>query len=475
MINKAIRLTNVAHEFGGAELGDERRADRLKIIAGLLDQEPAKSFPRVMGSDAALEALYRFLNNDGFDASEIGEPHVSQTGDRAKAVERAIAIHDTTFAEYRTQREDLGPTTAKSRFGFLAHAALLVDEEDGLPLGVGYHETLKRTGKKKQERRSKRAKSEDQDRETLRWIRGIDAIEELRNHQFEVIHVTDAEGDFFELIAHIKDLDGRFVIRAGQAARIVKAGDSLMSLREVADSIVTSTRREIQVTQRKHDKKRIPIARRLHYPDRNARIVQLSIGATKVVVSKPRYSTGSETSVEVNVVRVWEPKPPRGEEPIEWILITTEDCSSQQALQHIVDIYRKRWVIEEYFKALKSGCSLEKRQVESYDALRKVLALFIPIAYRMLLLRGLERIDAQQSAKHSFSSIDLLLLANAPANRRYQPPKTLSDAMIHLARLGGHIKNNGRPGWQTLAWGYEKLLTMRLGWEIAKAQKCDQS
>ena len=73
----------------------------------------------------------------------------------------------------------------------------------------------------------------------------------------------------------------------------------------------------------------------------------------------------------MNVVRVWETDPPRGQPAVQWVLLTSEKIGSAAALQRVVDIYRKRWLIEEYFKALKTGCSLEKRQVGSFDALRK--------------------------------------------------------------------------------------------------------
>ena len=74
-----------------------------------------------------------------------------------------------------------------------------------------------------------------------------------------------------------------------------------------------------------------------------------------------------------------------------------------------------------------------------------------------------------------FSRAELDIMTNAPSNKGLPLPKTIHLALLHIARLGGHIRNNGHPGWQTLAWGYEKLLTLRLGWEIAMASKCDQS
>jgi hypothetical protein len=79
------------------------------------------------------------------------------------------------------------------------------------------------------------------------------------------------------------------------------------------------------------------------------------------------------------------------EEPVEWTLVTTEPIDSPQAVERIVDAYRARWVIEEYLKVIKSGCAYEKRQLESFETLINALAIFIPIAWRLLLLRTLAR------------------------------------------------------------------------------------
>jgi transposase-like protein/DDE family transposase len=478
MIKDTIRAWSARGEFAYADLGDTRRGERLLRVAGLLEREPGSSFPRAMGSDAALEGLYRFLNNKGFGAEAIVAPHIAATVERARAAQTVIAIHDTTHVEFAAKREDLGPTTGKNRFGFAAHMVLLVDEKDGLPLGCGHFETLKRTGKKRRQRErlgQKRATPGDKTRESLRWIHGFDAIEDARNEEFEVIHVADAEADFFELLAHITQRNGRFVIRAGQLERTVLDDGEPESLREIANRISPTAWREVELGERKHRPRTFNPGRLRRHPERASRSAKLAIGATRIAIKKSSYSGVQSAPFEVNVVRIWEPAPPRGESPIEWILLTTENSCSASALHRITDIYRKRWIIEEYFKALKTGCSLEKRQVESYAALCKVLALFIPIACRLLLLRGLERIDAQIPAARVFSQIDLKLMASAPSNRTLPSPKTIADAMNHLARLGGHIRNNGRPGWQTLAWGYEKLLMIRLGWELATAQKCDQS
>jgi hypothetical protein len=149
------------------------------------------------------------------------------------------------------------------------------------------------------------------------------------------------------------------------------------------------------------------------------------------------------------------------------VSLTSEPIGTAADLERIVDHYRARWTIEDYFKALKSGCSLERRQVESYDALCKVLAILAPIAWRLLHLRGLARQAPNGRATRAFSSIDLQLLSRAAATRGCPPPKNIRDAFALLARLGGHLKSNGPPGWHTLGRGYEQLLLLRVGWQLA--------
>jgi len=475
MVRRAL-VGTAAREFEGAELGDRRRSGRLTSIATALEEQPARGFPRLLGSDAALEAFYRFINNPGFGAEDILAPHVTATCGRAAHAGVVVAVHDTTAVEYGSKRKDLGVTTSKTTaHGFVAQVALLVSEADGLPLGVASLETLKRSGEKWKKRKKQGQRGhvhrDDAGRESLRWIRGVEAVENARQQRFDVIHVTDAEGDFFELFSRLNELGTRFVIRAGQLDRMVQTDQGERKLKDVLNELSPQTSREIEVCERKYPPRTVPQSTRRRHPERQARVARVAIASTSVTIKKTKYAGGKAAPFEVNVVRVWEPLPPKDQPAVEWVLLTTEEAGSATALKRVVDLYRLRWIIEEYFKALKTGCALEKRQIESYTALRKVLALFIPIAYRLLLLRGLERQDSSAPAHRAFSKTELLIMANAPSNKGLKPPRTVADALTHLARLGGHLRSNGPPGWQTLGWGYEKLLTLRLGWEMAMAAK----
>jgi hypothetical protein len=423
-----------------------------------------------MGSDAELEAFYRFINNGNFSAEAILEPHVGATLQRGREAGEVLVLHDSTYVELpgSPERGDMGVTTANNRRGFLAHVSLLATEGGPLPLGVAHLSTLTRTGTKWRARKNRsQVARNDKTRESTRWLKAMAAVEEARGDEFEAIHVTDAEGDFFEFLSTMCSKGARFVIRAAQLGRNVWEGDECESLRSIIDRLRPKAFRDIELNARRYAPGSAGSTKRRKHPPREARMARVAFAGTKIRIEKTRYSHGPGAPFEINVVRVWEPHPPEGQNPVEWVLLTTEAIASKNQLLRIVEIYRKRWLIEDYFKALKSGCSLEKRQVDSYAAMRRVLCLLVPLAYRLLRIRGLHRAAPQQSASTVFDKTDLLLIARAQP-RPAEPPKTMAQALGLLAKMGGHITNNGPPGWMTLGAGYEKLLLIKLGFEMGR-------
>jgi hypothetical protein len=169
----------------------------------------------------------------------------------------------------------------------------------------------------------------------------------------------------------------------------------------------------------------------------------------------------------VNIVRVWEPHSPPGAEPIEWLLLTSEPITCPKELLQTVDWYRARWTIEEYFKALKTGCRYEARQLENRSSLLAALGLFVPIAWQMLALRAEARSpEGSASTSKTVTPLQLKIL------RRFVPKKlgthpTSRDIYLTIAALGGHITNNGEPGWLVLARGFKKLVDYEMVWLVA--------
>lgn len=464
----ATSVRRAAEEFSGAELGDGRRTKRLIKIVRSIEQDPGISFPKAMRSDAELEAFYRFINNDGFSAARILQPHRLATWERARQAKDVLVIHDTTHVELPGDpREGMGFITT-GHYGFLAHVSLVVSRHGQTPLGVCRIETLTRTGLKWPRRRDRRRKVQldDPGRESLRWIRAMQEAEEARNGTFDALHLIDAEGDFFGLFSAMRDAGARFIIRAGQLTRNVIDGEWKRRLLDVLANIQPRVTRTIVISGRKLVMGQSAHAHKRH-PPRKARRARVVVGATRIDIPSTYYSSQNDESVSVNVVRVWEDRPVPGEPAIEWVLFTTEPIRTKADLEDIVETYRCRWIIEDFFKALKTGCALEKRQVSSYLAMCRVLSLLAPIACRLLLLRAAFRDAPKRKATTLFDDVELQLIAQAQV-KPVAVPTTIERALALLARLGGHIKNNGPPGWQTLARGYETLLSIKLGWKIAQ-------
>ena len=103
--------------------------------------------------------------------------------------------------------------------------------------------------------------------------------------------------------------------------------------------------------------------------------------------------------IALNVVRVFEPEPPEGVKPIEWLLCTSEPISTSEEVARIIDWYRARWLIEEFFKALKTGCAFEKLRLEKRTSILNAFAIYLPVAWRLLRLRTLARTPAPMPAR----------------------------------------------------------------------------
>jgi hypothetical protein len=455
----------VTQEYDGARLGDPRRGQRLERIVRAAADNPGVGFPQMFDTDSQAEGLYRFVNNDHVDSAGVLAGHVAASLVRAKQESIALVVHDTTELDYSGEvpRKGLG-RLGGSDSGYLAHVSLLVSADgERVPLGVAALEHFSRTGPKKQKQGSK-ARRSDPTRESTRWQRQLAHVEELRGDRFEAIHLMDREGDIYDLVAYAVANEARFVIRAAQDRSIedddcARLFDALASLTPAATRTVVLSERAAGTT---------PSQLKRH-PKRSAHEATIAIAGKRVILRRPQGASADlPKAAEVNVVRVWEPNPTPGEPAVEWVLLTSEPIDTEEQLCRIVDWYRARWTIEEFFKALKSGCSIEKRQLESYKALTVALAIFIPIAWRMLLLRSLSRSCPDAPATTVLNNVQLRVLA-VKLKRDPSTLLTVAHALYAVARLGGHLKSNGPPGWQTLGRGYIDLLLLEAGFRIAVA------
>ena len=171
--------------------------------------------------------------------------------------------------------------------------------------------------------------------------------------------------------------------------------------------------------------------------------------------------------MKLSVVEVVEVDPPGDATPVHWLLLSTLPITTVEEVCRIVDIYRKRWLIEEFFKSIKTGCAAEKRQARSLWSLLNTLTLLIPVAWRLLLLRTLSRHDPTAPAEQVLDTIELQALRHLVQGAKLPSKSNCRQVMLAVARVGGHLKSNGEPGWLVLGRGMERLLEFAAGWRAA--------
>ena len=464
---------DLVREYG--RLPDERLERRLRAMIGSLAADPARSFPRAFGDVAGAEAGYRFLRNPRVSPRTIMGPHVEHTWTRAKAAQTVLSIEDTTEVRFRGQatRHGLGPLINDGQ-GFFLHAALLVAMgAHPMPLGVASYEVMVRDAddSRRKKRLSKKRRHRDPHNERLRWHRVASTVaSDGAARGVSVVHVADREADEYTFLAKLVELGQRFVIRLRFDRRTAETTEWISQLLSRAPTVLE---REVSISPRVKQGD----GRRRNKRPRAGREVQLSVRATTVTLRRQKQHLRTTLKeLQVNVVEVVELDPPSGQEPVQWLLLTTEPISTSGDVALIVDMYRARWLIEEYWKALKTGCAYEDRQLESLRTLENALALFLPLAWNMLRLRSIARAtpDAPASAALSTSLLRLLqVVARAPSNRwgvRLPETPTAADALRAVARMGGHLPQNGDPGWLILSRGFEELSALQAAAELLGSQ-----
>jgi hypothetical protein len=449
----------VAGELVGADLGDARRTARSKLIADRLAATPDASLPVAMKDGAMLEALYRHLSNTGVDYEAILESHLACSGQRIAAATTDVYVaHDTTACTFSGEatRDGVGVVNGKKQ-GFFAHVSLAV-AADGrrTPLGLLATDVFTREGT-----------CDLEGSEGTRWYRGAAASAARAAESARLIHVADREGDAYGLLSNLAAREYRFIIRAKENRAVENEGEGRTYLFDSARQ--TQYRYQLEVPIAKRGGKRHGAARKAH-PDREARLANLTVAAMAVTLKRPKKGAprGTPAHLPVNAVHVLEASPPPGEKPIEWLLLTTEPIDTVEQIGAVVEGYRTRWTVEEFFKALKTGCAFEERQLESFRALSNLLAYSLIIAYAMLLLRALARSDTDLPAEALLSS-DQLMCLRVMTKRDTNALTTARQVLDAIAQLGVHLKSNGLPGWRVLSRGWQRLLEFECAYQAMKA------
>lgn len=463
---------SVVDEFARVPL-EARLRKRLRLVVERLSKAPDRGFPQALQTTREREGFYRLLSNGRLKYRSLVKAHAEETVGRMTAGATVRVIHDTTEFSFsgEHEREGLGRLrTENSAQGFFAHVALAIsDARIARPLGVvGAHCWARRKPSRGNRKLSGGELHKISGRESERWAALVDEVESTIGGRSSALHLMDSEGDSYALLAGMAARGARFVVRMGRDRTIFSGDhesgdDETLRLSEALIALPTLLTREVPLGRRVA--KTTPRSSKKH-PPRVARTATLALRAGPVVLKRPRYyGEELEESLALNVVYVSEVDAPTGIDPISWVLVTTEPVHTASDVEAVVDHYRSRWTIEEFFKALKTGCSFEERQLESFASLTNALALFFPIAWRMLLVRAISREDPDAPAASVLTTTQIAVLQHHQPDKMPLRNPTVTDALYAIAGQGGHFKHNGPPGWRTLAYGMEDLIKLSDAWD----------
>ncbi len=449
-----------------SDFGDQRLSARHAWLSNLVALAPDASFPRMVDSVGELEAVYRFLGNERVTYERLMEPHFQATAEAVIDDQHAIVIHDRTEFRFggETRREGLGRVGTKTRGqGFYGQFALAVSGDGRRrPLGLLGFTPFFLMGPPRE--RVAAYDFTNPERKSKHWGELIKQAEQRLAGKVKPINVMDREADDYELFEQLVKSGSRFVFRLRYDRYVSQEHNPRPShLRTVMEGVESQLVREVPLSRRGGH--RSARNRKIH-PPRDTRMASLHVRAKRVSVLRPsiRRTTCTLPALTLNAVQVYEPAPPNGEAPIEWLLLTSEPIDTPEQVATIIDIYRTRWLIEEYFKALKTGCAYEQRQLESRHTLLNALGVLAPVAVDLLRIRSVAR-DSPEAPAREVSTPTQIQVLRVFSKRHPLPSKpTARDVLLAIAGLGGHLKNNGDPGWLVLHRGYQKLLALEAGW-----------
>ena len=450
-----------AREFSGAELGDERRAARLIRIAAGLAAKPGIAISSCCGKSGA-QAICRFLGRPEVGVESVLLPHRQETLHRVRQLDRVIAVQDTSHLDFggRADLEGAGPIgTSEDSLGLMMHSTLMVSP-DKTPVGVAGIQIWGREPKQRGKRKDRR-KKQVKEKESQKWLVGLTAAESCTPPGKHLLVVSDRESDVFALFVASRRETTDLLVRLSHN-RAIKDEEHEYILDAAAGADVIG---EYEVT----------VAKRSSRAERKA---TLEIKSVRVMLKPPRHRTPDipNTPVEVWVIEAKEKGAPEGVEGLHWLLITTGRSDSYESAVCGVRDYTVRWVIEEYHYILKTGCRIERYQIETADRLEPAIAVNAVVAWRLLHLTKTARESPEDSASKVCTDLEAKVLEQWLRKEREKVPeriRTVKDFVMGVAIMGGFLESRytGRPGPKTIWRGLKRLGDMVLGYHLAIASE----
>jgi len=465
----------IMDEMKTAKLNDKRLNQRLAEVLSQLAARPTASIPAACGGRAEMVAAYRFCENEKTSFEAVLQPHRDATRQRMAVQPVVILPQDTTEIDLTRPEQQVagaGPLDGGSRRGALLHV-LDAFTPDGTPLG-----TLHATAWVRDEEpvcaglsRAERAAIPIEEKESHRWLVTLQQAREEAQHcpATQFICVADSESDIYEVLVE-GTREPRccdWIVRACEdRALLCDGGESIGGnyLRECVLEQPVLFGKTIHIRGRQA---KISCDTRGRRQPRKSREAELVVRAVRVTLRPPHRRDRKLPPIALNVVLVSEVNPPPDDVPVEWLLVTSLPIDTVEQVGQILQYYSVRWMIEVYFRVLKSGCRVEERQFEHLDRLLTCLGVYMIVAWRTLYVCRLGRSCPEISCEAVFEPAEWKSVWKVV--RREDPPAeppALGVFVRMVAQLGGYVnrKRDDPPGPQTVWIGLQRMHDFATCW-----------
>ena len=466
------------NEFGGASLGDERLSKRLVESARVQAEKPGEAFSgAAQGNWALVKGYYRMIDQPDDAAitmEAILAPHRERTLQRMMAQETVLCIQDGTDLNYNSlaKCEGLGvigtnQTGTQSR-GLHLHSTL-VATTDGLPLGLLGAQCEAPADQKQaleeEEEQATSSKKTIEGKKNFCWIESLRDSNALAAEMPSTRQVCamDREADFYELFCEPRHPQVELLVRA-KHNRLTDGQYKLF------DTLRRSKVRSTLTIQIPRQSARPKLSKQKARPYRPARSAQVALRYREIELPPP-CAHKDKAPVRLWVVHIREKRPPAGETPLEWFLLTTLAVTSNRIAEDCIRWYRLRWRIEDWHRVLKSGCGTEKLAYRTAERLKRGIAINMVIAWRIMLMTLLGRECPELPAEVLFSDIEIEVLSAYAVKKNIDPPTQLGEAVQLVASLGGYLgrKKDPPPGHQIMWKGYANLQILCDGYLMGRS------
>jgi hypothetical protein len=447
-------------EMRGIALGDKRRGDRaVKLLEAFSDQ-PGSSIPTACARPADQKAAYRLLDSD-IDPESLLAPHLARMVERAAAHPYIFAFSDTTELDYSrlATLEGAGPLDGSHCRGLKVHTVLAASP-DGVPLGIVNQRVWARGEGEESGIRGTRRTRAPEDKESYKWRAGAEACQKLLPEQLGVVYVGDREADCYSLLGMPRRAGMDLLVRVIHNRKLKDSEHGYLKEAVGAAPVLGRLALTLERTRTREEREAV-----------------LEIRSARVTLNKPRNGTnGKELApVEVSVVLAREiAETAGGHEPVEWLLLSTRSADTLEDALWCVRSYALRWRVERFHYTLKSGCGIEDLQLKTTLRIRRALALYSIVAWRLLSLTYHARVEPDAPCtvaleEDEWKALTLMQRAKGKKKGASAGPPTIAEAVRQIAMLGGFMgrKRDGAPGVKALWIGWRRLMDLTQGYRLA--------